>query len=113
MPDDAPGTSSRAEVDFQAVQDSPDFARLRKALRGFVFPMTVAFLSWYLLYVILTAYARDFVSTKVFGSVNVGFLLGWGQFVTTFLIAILYSRWADKKFDPLAEQIRHELEGAK
>nr|WP_322097350.1 DUF485 domain-containing protein [Nakamurella alba] len=100
--------SGRSETDFEHLQATPEFARLRRALRRFVFPMTVAFLAWYLLYVLLTAYARDFVSTKVFGSVNVGFLLGWGQFVTTFGIAILYSRYADRKLDPQAEQIREE-----
>ncbi len=105
-----PHSSNAAEKDWQEVQESPEFARLRKAVRGFAFPVTIGFLSWYLLYVLLTAYARDFVSIKVFGSVNVGFVLGWLQFLTTFGIAIAYSRYANRKVDDLAEEIRIDLE---
>lgn len=108
-PPDAVADAAR----FEQMQASPEFARLRHTLRRFVFPLTVAFLSWYLLYVLLTAYARDFVNITVFGHVNLGFILGWGQFVTTFGIALLYSRYADRTLDPQAEAIRAELEDGK
>ena len=51
--------------------------------------MTVAFLLWYALYVLLSAYARDFMSTKVVGHINVALIFGLLQFVSTFLIAWL------------------------
>jgi uncharacterized membrane protein (DUF485 family) len=96
---------------YVQVQQSPDFARLRQALRGFVFPMTVAFLLWYALYVILSAYARSFMGTKLVGNINVALVFGLLQFVTTFLIAWLYARFASRKLDPLADEIRHRMEG--
>jgi uncharacterized membrane protein (DUF485 family) len=96
---------------YAAVQRSDEFAGLRKALRGFVFPMTVAFFLWYALYVILSAYARDFMGTRVVGNINVAIVFGLLQFVSTFLIAWLYSRYADAKLDPVADRIRAELEG--
>ena len=34
--------------------------------------MTFAFLAWYLLYVLLSTYAPDFMATEVFGNVNLG-----------------------------------------
>ena len=49
----------------------PRFVDLRRRFRNFVFPMTVAFLAWYLLYVVLSAFARDFMDTKVVGNINV------------------------------------------
>ena len=91
---------------YLAVEQSEDFARLRKALRGFAFPMTVAFLVWYGLYVLLSAYARGFMSTKVVGNINVALVFGLLQFVSTFLIAGLYARYANNKLDPLAAQLR-------
>ena len=91
---------------YVAVQESPEFAGLRKTLRGFVFPMTVAFFLWYALYVMLSAYARDFMSIKVVGNINVALVFGLLQFVSTFLIAWLYSRFADRKLDPIADEIR-------
>jgi len=95
---------------YLAVQRSPEFAQLRKALRGFVFPMTVAFFLWYALYVVLSAYARDFMGIRIGGShINVALIFGLLQFVSTFLIAWLYSRYANRRIDPLADQINEEL----
>jgi uncharacterized membrane protein (DUF485 family) len=93
-----------------AVQQSDEFAGLRKALRGFVFPMTVAFFLWYALYVIMSAYARGFMSVKLIGNINVALVFGLLQFVSTFLIAWLYSRYADRRLDPVADRIRAEFE---
>src|SRR5262249_20778776 len=81
-----------AEPDrYLAVQASPEFVHLRRALRGFVFPMTVAFILWYALYVVLSAYARGFMSTKVVGNINVALIFGLLQFVSTFLMSWLYA----------------------
>lgn len=103
----APGTTPER---YTAVQRSDEFAGLRKALRGFVFPMTVAFFLWYALYVILSAYARGFMSAKLVGNVNVALVFGLLQFVSTFLIAWFYSRYADRRLDPVADRIRAEME---
>jgi len=92
------------------VQASAEFVELRRRLRRFVFPMTAAFLTWYLLYVLLATYARGFMSQKLFGNINVGLVLGLLQFVSTFLITWLYVRYANRRLDPLAEQLRADLE---
>jgi uncharacterized membrane protein (DUF485 family) len=94
---------------YLAVQNSEEFARLRKTLRGFIFPMTIAFFLWYALYVLLSAYARGFMGAKLVGNINVALLFGLLQFVTTFLIAWYYARFASQKVDPLADKIGAEL----
>jgi len=107
-PASAPAESAAER--YLAVQRSDEFAGLRRALRGFVFPMTVAFFLWYALYVILSAYARGFMGTKLFGNINVALVFGLLQFVSTFVIAWLYSRFADRRIDPVADRIRAEIE---
>ena len=97
---------------YVELQKSPEFVDLRRRHRKFVFPMTALFLAWYFLYVLLAAYAPGFMSQKVFGNVNVGILFGLGQFVSTFLITILYVRWADREFDPRAAALHDRLEEA-
>ena len=94
---------------YVAVAQTQEFDRLRRTLRGFVFPMTAAFFLWYLLYVVLSAYARDFMGTKVVGNINVALVFGLLQFLTTFLIAWLYARFASRKLDPLADEIRDSM----
>jgi uncharacterized membrane protein (DUF485 family) len=96
--------------EYRAAQDSPEFADLKKRFRSFAFPMTFAFLAWYLLYVLLSTYAHDFMSTRVFGNVNLGLLLGLAQFVTTFVITHLYVAHANKNTDPIADEMRDRLE---
>jgi uncharacterized membrane protein (DUF485 family) len=97
---------------YAEVQQSAEFAGLRKALRSFVFPMTVAFFLWYALYVLLSAYARGFMGVKIVGNINVALLFGLLQFLTTFLIAWYYSRYAAQKLDPIADKIRADLDAA-
>ena len=96
---------------FMEVQATDEFQGLKRTLRRFVFPATALFLAWYLLYVLLTAYARDFMATELVGNINVAYVFGLLQFVSTFAIAFFYSRYADKHFDPTADRIRHRLEG--
>lgn len=93
-----------------AVQRSEEFIELRKRFRAFAFPMTIVFLSWYLLYVLASGYARDFMGHELLGNINVGYVFGLLQFASTFLIAWLYERHMDNKVDPLAERIRADLE---
>ncbi|MBQ0889037.1 MULTISPECIES: DUF485 domain-containing protein [Streptomyces] len=97
--------------EFSEVQQSAEFAELRRSFRSFAFPLTVAFVAWYLLYVLLSNYAGGFMGTKLFGNINVAFVFGIAQFVTTFLIAWWYSRHAAAKLDPKAEAIKSRMEG--
>ncbi|MET9727273.1 DUF485 domain-containing protein [Streptomyces zaomyceticus] len=96
---------------FVEVQEGEEFGELRRTYRSFAFPLTLAFIAWYLLYVLLSNYAGGFMGTKVFGNINVALVLGLGQFATTFLIAWLYSRHAANRLDPKAEVIRERMEG--
>ncbi|HEY9370631.1 DUF485 domain-containing protein [Streptomyces sp.] len=96
---------------FVEVQESAEFGELRRAHRSFAFPLTIGFIAWYLLYVLLSNYAGGFMGTKVFGNINVALVLGLGQFLTTFLIAWFYSRHAAEKLDPKAEAIKSRMEG--
>ena len=99
-------------VDYQEVEASESFRQLKRRHRGFVFPLAVAFLLWYFAYVLLADYAHEFMSTPVWGNINVGLLLGLGQFVTTFAITTWYVSFANRRLDPVADEIRGQLTAA-
>lgn len=103
-------TTSARSGSYSAIQQSPEFSALRRALRSFVFPMTITFFAWYALYVILSAYARDFMATKIVGNINVALVFGLLQFVSTFLIAWLYERYATQRLEPQADRLRDKIE---
>ncbi|AXJ10548.1 DUF485 domain-containing protein [Arthrobacter sp. PM3] len=111
MGHDAQETDAAAAVDFTEVQATKQFRELRKRHRSFVFPMSIAFLLWYFAYVLLAAYAVDFMSTKVWGNINIGLILGLLQFVSTFAITGWYVSYSNRRLDPIAAEIRHGIEG--
>ncbi|WP_261165136.1 DUF485 domain-containing protein [Microbacterium sp. Marseille-Q6965] len=105
-----PSTGARSTIDYIAEENSPRFRELRRAHRGFVFPLAAFFLVWYFVYVLLAGWAPDFMAIKVFGQVNVGLLIGLGQFVTTFAITMAYVSFANRRLDPQSAAIREDLE---
>lgn len=106
MGEEAPTSVTETEVDFTRLQQSDRFQELKKRHRSFVFPVLALALLWYFAYVLLAGYAPEFMSTPVFGSINVGLLIGLGQVLTTFVVTMLYVWYANKKLDPVAEEIR-------
>ncbi|WP_221585847.1 DUF485 domain-containing protein [Microbacterium sp. G2-8] len=110
MTDNDIGAPTKAPIDYIEVENSERFRGLKRAHRSFVFPMAVIFLVWYFVYVLLAGWAPDFMAQRVFGDITIGLLLGLGQFVSTFLITMLYVSFANRKLDPVAKDIRADLE---
>ncbi|MGN7947535.1 DUF485 domain-containing protein [Microbacterium sp. 22215] len=109
---DHPTAEPAGAIDYVAVEESPRFQELKKTQRSFIFPLAAFFLIWYFVYVLLAAFATDFMSQRVWGDITVGLLMGLGQFVTTFAITMGYVAFANRKLDPIATEIREELEKA-
>ncbi len=95
---------------YEVVQASREFHTLRRRFGSFAVPVTILFLTWYFLFVIVAAFAPGFMKAKVFGEVNVGLCFGLLQFLSTFVITVTYVRWARRKLDPVADRVRHRLE---
>ncbi|MDQ3616356.1 MAG: DUF485 domain-containing protein [Actinomycetota bacterium] len=110
MPEEArpgpkPGPGSHQDAGHAVYEDlhaSADFQELRQKYRRFALPATVAFLVWYLLYVLMANWAPDFMSIRLVGNINVALVFGLLQFVSTFAIAYLYARYMNTHVDPLA-----------
>lgn len=90
---------------YEELHAAPEFVTLRHKYRSFAIPWTIAFLAWYLLYVVMCSWATDFMDTKLYGNINVALVFGLLQFLSTFVIAYLYSRHANKELDPLARTL--------
>ena len=95
---------------YERIASESDFAELRRRYRRFAFPATVAFMVWYITYVVCNNWARDFMDTQVIGNINIALIFGLLQFASTFVIAYLYARYSTKNLDPLADKLRNEFE---
>jgi len=107
---DVHAQASRHDPVYDRLHETAEFEELRRRYRGFVFPATVAFLSWYLLYVVMSNWANDFMSIKLWGNINVALVFGLLQFVTTFALAYVYAKFSNKNLDPLAAQLQEDYE---
>ena len=86
-----------------------EFAELRRRFRSFVFPMTALFLAWYFLYVLLSTYAPDFMSTE--GARQHQRRAASSACCSSSRrssITILYVRWADRELDPRGRAPLHD-----
>jgi uncharacterized membrane protein (DUF485 family) len=97
--------AARHDPVYDVLVQTAEFKEVRRRTGVFVIPATAVFLGWYLLYVVMSNWAHDFMSNKVFGHVNVALIFGLLQFVSTFLIAGLYARYMNNKVDDLAHDI--------
>ncbi|MBD3946424.1 DUF485 domain-containing protein [Nocardioides ganghwensis] len=102
---EAPDQAARHDPVYDRLHESSEYTELRKRYRGFVIPATAAFLAWYLLYVIMSNWAGGFMATKLVGNINVALVFGLLQFVTTFGLAWMYSRYSNARLDPLARSL--------
>ena len=95
-----------AEPDYAAIAHNAEFLAVKRRLLRFTVRMTALFLVWYLGYVLLAAYAHDFMSQRVTGNVTVGLVLGLSQFATTVVIMLCYLRFARRRVDPAVDELR-------
>jgi len=97
------------EAEIAAMHDDPRFIELKTRLFRFIVPTLLAALAWYLVYVLLSAYARDFMGIVLYGNINLGLILGLSQFVVTFWITWAYSRFSNRKFDQQSADLRDDI----
>jgi uncharacterized membrane protein (DUF485 family) len=93
------------EVDWQAVERTPEFQELVSSRRRFVLPATIFYLTWYLGFVALCGYAPDFMAESVYEGLTVGYVLALTQFVMVAVLGVMYLRRAERTFDPLADKV--------
>ncbi|MYR31113.1 DUF485 domain-containing protein [Nocardiopsis alba] len=90
----------------ERVSIDPRFVMLRRRFAVQTAILVVLFLGGYMTYLLLSAYARDFMGIPIMGPINVALLLGIGQFPLTFLLAWAFHLLSVRTLDPLAEELR-------
>ncbi|MEV4879570.1 DUF485 domain-containing protein [Streptomyces cyaneofuscatus] len=108
-PGEPPPGPSAAEI-YLEVHRSAAFREVRRRYRRFVMPAALAFLLWYLAYVVAATTAPDLMARPVAGAVNVAMVAGLGQFLTTFLLTWAYARHARLRRDRAALDLRWDTQ---
>ncbi len=98
-------------IDWEGIEQTPEFQELVRKRRSFVVPATIFFLVWYMAFIVLAAYAEGFMSERVYEGLTVGYVLALTQFVMVLVLGLMYLRRSERVYDPLAEKaIEHYRE---
>jgi uncharacterized membrane protein (DUF485 family) len=108
QPDGQAGRAVTDSVADVAARD-PELVELERRHNRFVWPVTAFFLVYYLSLNVLAGAATDFMGRKLFGQFTFGYLFALSQFVMAFIVAWAYSRFARRRIDPLAADLRDKL----
>jgi uncharacterized membrane protein (DUF485 family) len=93
----------------EAVGKDPEMVELERRHSRFVWPATAFFLVYYMALNVLAGTSPDLMGRKLFGEFTFGYLFALSQFLMAFVVAWVYSRWAARRMDPLATDLREKL----
>ena len=96
------------EVDWSAIERSPEFRELSAGRRRFAWTLTAVGLGLGMLYIVLANVARDLMGTEVLGKMSLGFLGGVALVVVLWAMAFAYLRKSDREWGPMEARIREE-----
>src|SRR5271167_1421822 len=85
--------------------ESTEFKTLIDAKQRSIVPMIVIYMIGYMGLSILAGFGRGILGTKVLGAVNLGFVLIAGNYVMSWVLAIVYARISANRHDPLVKVV--------
>ena len=102
-------STDKAVTATEVVGKDPEMVELERRHRRFVWPATAFFLIYYMSLNVLAGTSPDLMGTKLFGEFTFGYLFALSQFLMAFVVAWVYSRWAARRIDPLAADLREKF----
>lgn len=96
---------------YTAVYDSARFTALRRKSDSFIGWTAAAFYGWWLITIGLAAFVPDFFRTSIGGPLNVGLLFVLISFALVMVVSTMALRYARTQLDPLADEVRADVEG--
>jgi uncharacterized membrane protein (DUF485 family) len=102
-------TTGEALTATEAVGKDPEMVELERRHSRFVWPATAFFLIYYMSLNVLAGTSPELMGTKLFGQFTFGYLFALSEFLMAFVVAWVYSRWAARRMDPLASDLRERL----
>lgn len=97
-------SSPTTQPDWDRLAASQKFKDLMATKKMFIVPAFIFFVVYYFALPVSVGYAPAFMSTKVWGYVNIAYLFALSQFFVAWIIAGLYVKAAND-FDRLSKDI--------
>ncbi|MFD0338139.1 DUF485 domain-containing protein [Streptomyces sp. NPDC127117] len=104
--DPGPGSPSTPDASAPTPGRHSDLRRLRTAYRLLRRTAALTALGYFVVFLLLSGYAKELLDHSLFGGLNLGLALGLCQLPVTLLAIYLYERTARHTVDPLAARLR-------
>jgi uncharacterized membrane protein (DUF485 family) len=99
-----------ASYDYNQVLRSPRFQELVRERTRFAWTLSIAMLVIYFGFILLVAFAKPLLATKVGGGVtSLGIILGLGVILSAFVLTGIYVQRANSRFDELTRHLTREI----
>jgi|SRR5271168_4195927 len=105
----APGLAHTEPLRRGALTADELVAEIGRRRRAFTHPIFLSAFCFFCLTLLAFAYLPDLVGYKVYGAINLAYVLALSQFGITFVVAASYAWWARTVLDPLTSQARIRL----
>ena len=92
------------------VMRGPAFQELVRSRSAFAWTLSIVMLAVYLGFIVLVAFAKDLMATKIAGgTTSLGIVLGLAVIVLCFVLTGIYVVRANSRFDDLTRQVKAGL----
>jgi uncharacterized membrane protein (DUF485 family) len=99
-----------AAHDYSQLLRSPQFQELVRQRTRFAWTLSIAMLVIYFGFILLVAFAKPLLATKIGdGVTSLGILLGLGVILSAFALTGIYVQRANSRFDELTHRLTREL----
>lgn len=109
---DSTHSSSQNDRQVEAILNNPKFQELVRKKRILSWSLAALMLFIYIGFILLVAYAPDFLHSSFNGATTWGIPLGIGVIISAFLLTAIYAVIANGKYERLTKDVVNELEAS-
>jgi uncharacterized membrane protein (DUF485 family) len=96
--------------DRNSIFDNANFKALVHERTRFGVTLTIVMLVIYYGFILLVAFGKGFLATKIGGGVTtIGMVIGLAVILSAFVLTGIYTQRANSRYDDLAEKLRKDL----
>jgi uncharacterized membrane protein (DUF485 family) len=96
--------------DRNSIFDNANFKALVHERTRFGVTLTIVMLVIYYGFILLVAFGKGFLATKIGGGVTtIGMVIGLAVILSAFVLTGIYTQRANTRYDDLAEKLRKDL----
>src|SRR5699024_4502977 len=95
------------KYEYIKIDQTEEVKELKRIMYQFIFPVPLLFIVYYLIFIVMFAYAQDFMSQPLWGNLTTGYLFGVSYYLVVWALAFVYvikARQYDKLVDEIVEK---------